>query len=81
MNRRIVHFCAFTGCRELIGEHQHVCGAHWRDLPVLLQRSLTGSRGDEREAAKRAVDEWIKTRTLPTLEAPKPFNETKDSEA
>lgn len=82
MKRRPVHLCAFKGCRELIGERAHVCRSHWRDLPVLLQRALTGSRGAEREAARRQVDEWIKTRqpVAPKAPAVPAFHEPKESE-
>lgn len=81
MNRRPAHLCAFKGCRELIGQHQAVCRAHWRDLPVLLQRALTGSRGEERAAALRQVAEWIKNRTLPVGDAPPPaFHEPREPE-
>lgn len=77
MSGRIVKFCAFKGCRELVGS-AYVCKAHWRDLPMLLQRALTGSREPERHAAERQVDEWIKTRTLPPSRAPtRPFTDTK----
>lgn len=83
MNRRVVHFCALPGCREPIGQHQAVCRSHWQDLPVLLQRALTGSRGDEREAAMRQVQEWIKNRqpVAPKAPAAPAFHEPKESES
>lgn len=80
MNHRVVHFCAHPNCRERIGQQQHVCTHHWLELPVLLRRALTGSRGAERVAACKAVDDWIKTKA-PTRTAPPAFHEPKDSQA
>lgn len=81
MRRFVVKFCAFEGCRELVGEG-YVCRSHWRDLPVLLQRALTGSRGAERHAAERQVDTWIKTRQVlpPASPATPAFHEPKDQD-
>ena len=61
---REVKLCSFTGCREVVGP-MFVCRAHFRDLPLMLQRALTGSRGPERHAAEQVVRKWIQDRTLP----------------
>lgn len=75
---RAVRFCAWPACRETVGAG-YVCGSHWRLLPVILQRGLTGARGPERHAAERAADDWIKNRTLvPTTAAVPAFHEPKD---
>lgn len=79
MNRGATRFCRFRGCREPVGQG-YVCRAHWLDLPLLLQRALTGSRGAERAMAERQVDEWIKNRQpVPPANPPaKPFHETEE---
>ena len=82
MRRCVTKLCAFPGCRESVGRG-YVCRSHWRDLPVLLQRALTGARADEREAAERKVDAWLRTKQpiAPRTPAAPAHHEPKDHES
>ena len=89
--RRVVHFCHWPDCREIVAPRLWGCAHHWRQLPFQLRRDILATYVPGQEvrkdpspaylAAARAADTWARTRHPFTTEAARPFSEPVERES